>query len=274
MAAGVPDQNLREVATEGRVRTEGWRVRKDGTEFWADVTITSLRDEGADIGYANITHDSTRRRREQELLEQTEQLEGFIAAISHDLQNPLSVASGNVRLVRETGDLSRLDTVSQALERAGQILDHLRRLAREGMRITDPEPVDLRGVAESAWKVVETDDARLDIEGSCVLIADRHRLQQLLENLFGNAVTHGGSDVVVRVGPLEGEGFYVEDEGPGIPEEARSRVFDMGYSTDSDGTGFRLAICKQIADAHGWVIRVVERAEGGARFEVLEVEIP
>jgi PAS domain S-box-containing protein len=240
VAAGVPDRNLREAATEGRVRKEGWRVRKDRTEFWADVTITSLRGEDTDVGYAKITHDSTSRKREQELLEQTEQLEGFIAAISHDLQNPLAVAIGNVRLARETGDLSRLDTVEQALERTNHLLDHLRTLAREGMRIADPEPVELREVAETAWKFVETDDARLVIEESRVLIADHERLQQLLENLFENAVSHAGSDVTVRIGPLEGDGFYVEDDGTGIPEDERSRVFDMGYWTDG-GTRFEIS---------------------------------
>ncbi|WP_380679032.1 response regulator [Salinigranum sp. GCM10025319] len=273
VAAGVPDRNLREASTKGRIRDEGWRVRKDGSEFWADVTITALQETGAHTGYAKITHDSTSRKREQELLEQTEQLEGIIAAISHDLQNPLAVASGNVRLALDAGDLSRLDAAESALERASQLLDHLSTLAQEGMRITQPEPIELSEAAAAAWTFAGTDEAELRVEEDCVLVADTQRLRQLLENLFGNAVTHGGPDVTVRVGPLDGGGFYVEDDGPGIPENERTGVFEMGHSTNPDGTGFGLAICKQIADSHGWFIEVVEGTDGGARFEISDVEV-
>jgi signal transduction histidine kinase len=106
------------------------------------------------------------------------------------------------------------------------------------------------------------------------LVADRSRLQQLFENLFSNSVAHAGVDVTVRVGLLDGrDGFYVEDDGPGIPETERSTVFEMGYTTDTDGTGFGLAICNQIADAHGWNFGVTEGRWGGARFEVSSVDV-
>ncbi len=75
-----------------------------------------------------------------------------------------------------------------------------------------------------------------------------------------NAVEHGGEDVTVTVGELD-DGFYVEDDGPGIPENARDNVFDVGYSTTEDGTGFGLSIVKQVADAHGWTIRVTDGSE-------------
>jgi signal transduction histidine kinase len=100
------------------------------------------------------------------------------------------------------------------------------------------------------------------------------RLQQLLENLFRNAVEHGGEDVTIRVGALDdAAGFYVADDGVGIPGEDRDEVFESGYSSATNGTGFGLAIVEEIADAHSWTIRVTESSEGGARFEMTDVEL-
>lgn len=103
------------------------------------------------------------------------------------------------------------------------------------------------------------------------ILADRSRLRQLLENLFRNAVEHGGDDVTVTVGELD-HGFYVEDDGPGIPEEDREEVFETGYSTSDEGTGLGLCIVKEIIEAHDWEIRVIEGTDGGVRFEITGVE--
>jgi len=270
--AGVPGRDLREAAAKGRIRGEDWRVRADGSEFRANVALAALRDGVDPVGYASVVRDLDRRRREQELLERTENLENLVATISHDLRTPLAVAEGNVEAAVETGDLSRLEATTRALERATELLDHPAGLAGEGGRITDPEPVDLREVATDAWPGVGTDEdeATLDVEGSAAFLADRRRLRELFENLFGNAVQHAGPDVTVRVGPLDGERgrFFVEDDGPGVPEGDRTEVFETGYSTDPDGTGFGLAICERIAGAHGWAIEATDGADGGARFEV------
>jgi signal transduction histidine kinase len=83
-----------------------------------------------------------------------------------------------------------------------------------------------------------------------------------------DSIEHGGPDVTVRVGALDRGGFYVEDDGAGIPEDEREDVFGSGYSTEEEGTGFGLAIVKEIVDAHGWTIRVTAGREGGARFEI------
>ncbi|MGQ4555618.1 ATP-binding protein [Halobellus sp. GM3] len=104
------------------------------------------------------------------------------------------------------------------------------------------------------------------------MLADSDRLQNLFENLFRNAVEHAGESATVRVGLLDGRGFYVEDDGAGIPTEERDRVFDLGHSTADRGTGYGLAIVKWIADAHGWEVSVTDGTEGGARFEFTDVE--
>ena len=99
--------------------------------------------------------------------------------------------------------------------------------------------------------------------------ADVNRLEQLFENLFRNAIEHGRPDTTVRVGALSDDrGFFVSDDGSGIPESSRKHVFEMGYSTTPNGTGFGLSIVSDIVAAHNWDIDIRESAAGGARFEV------
>jgi signal transduction histidine kinase len=97
--------------------------------------------------------------------------------------------------------------------------------------------------------------------------AERTGLDQVLENLFRNSVDHAGPDVTVRVGMLDGTGFFVEDDGPGIPPEKRADVLAAGYTTAEGGTGYGLAIVAEIAEAHGWELAVTGSGTGGARFE-------
>lgn len=273
VAAGIPDRSLREAADEGTVADEGWRVRKDGSTFWVGMRLMSFHEDDELVGYAEVTRDRTPRHRDQVLLEQNERLQSIIAAISHDLRSPLAVIGGNVKMARETGDLSVLDGTEKGLDRATELLDYLETLATTDTQLKETEPVELRDTAEAAWAVLETAGVELSVEGSQQFVADRQRLQQLLENLLRNAVEHAGPDVTT-IGPLtKGSGFYVEDTGPGIPEAERTKIFEMGYSGDADGTGFGLAICQQIAEAHGWSIEVMEGNGGGARFEVSGVEV-
>lgn len=110
------------------------------------------------------------------------------------------------------------------------------------------------------------------VDTKSVIRADESRLRQVFENLIRNSIEHGGGDVTVRVGELA-DGFYVEDDGPGIPSGERERIFEAGHSTGEDSTGFGLSIVKEIVEAHGWQISATEGAAGGARFEITGVEI-
>jgi signal transduction histidine kinase len=101
--------------------------------------------------------------------------------------------------------------------------------------------------------------------------ADRSRLKQVFENLFRNAAEHGRADVTVTIGGLD-DGFYIEDDGPGIPSDERDAVFEAGYSQSADGTGFGLSIVEQVVDAHDWQVRITDGTNGGARFEITNVE--
>ncbi|ESS05287.1 MAG: histidine kinase domain protein, HSP90-like ATPase [uncultured archaeon A07HB70] len=216
----------------------------------------------------NITDQIERR---QELERQNERLEEFASIVSHDLRSPLSVAGGHLELAQETCESDHLVRAADALDRSQALIDDLMKLAREGEAVGELEPVDLADVAERSWQTVETGSATLETHATRTLRADRSRLQELVENLYRNAVEHGGDDVTVSVGAMDG-GFYVSDTGPGIPESDREEVFEAGYSTNEDGTGFGLRIVEQITDAHGWQITVTESEQGGARFEVAGVK--
>lgn len=132
--------------------------------------------------------------------------------------------------------------------------------------------MSISALADHCWEMVPEERATLTVETDRTVSADRSRLRQLLGNLFANTAEHGGRDVTVRVGSLT-DGFYVADDGVGIPEEEREDIFEPGYSTTADGTGFGLRIVKKIADAHGWDIKVTGSDNGGARFEITEVDI-
>jgi len=230
-------------------------------------------DDGTVLGVVGVTRDITERKRyENQLERQNERLERFASVVSHDLRNPLEVALGRLEFAREDGDDEHFDAIERSLHRIDDLIEDVLTLAREGEAVSDPGPVDLAAVARAAWTVVETGDATLTVETDATLLADDSRLQQLLENVVGNAVAHGGDDVTVTVGDLgERQGFFVADDGPGVPEADRETVFDPGYSTDDDGTGLGLSIVRTIAEAHGWESEVADSESGGARFEFGDV---
>jgi PAS domain S-box-containing protein len=210
-------------------------------------------------------------RRQAELERQNERLDQFASVVSHDLRNPLNVASGRLALAREDCESEHLDDIVQAHDRMEALIDDLLTLAREGERVEAPGTVDLPEVVRQCWAHVDTREASLHVDVAGSIEADRSQLEQLLENLVRNAVEHGGPAVTVTVGSLE-DGFFVADDGPGIPEGDRDALFEPGHSTAEGGTGFGLSIVDQVVEAHGWEIAAGESAAGGARFEITGVE--
>ncbi|MEF8812968.1 MAG: ATP-binding protein [Halovenus sp.] len=232
-------------------------------------------------------HDVTGRRERQSRLDtrteqlaaleaQNERLDRFASVISHDLRNPLDVAKGRTTAVEEMLDDPELEAhlagAQDAHDRMQRIISDVLTLARKGENVGETAYVPLETAATDAWSHVDTADATLTVDTQLVVEADADRLTQILENLFRNAVTHGGDDVAVRVAHLPGDdGFTISDDGPGIPPEERERILEAGYSSDGSGTGLGLAIVSSIADAHGWSVRVTEASAGGARFEFSDV---
>ena len=211
------------------------------------------------------------RDRERNLERQNERLEQFSDVVSHDLRNPLNVASGRLELARGECDSEHLADVESAHERMEALISDLLTLAQQDQSPVELSSVRLGDLVEDCWGNVQTDDATLRPETDATIRADGSRLSRLFENLIRNGVEHVGSDVTVTVGDLDG-GFYLEDDGPGIPPGDRGDVFKTGHTTSEQGTGFGLSIVKQIVESHGWEIRIAEGANGGARFEVTGVE--
>ena len=252
----------------------------------SENNLAVLPSDGDFSGTAGVIRDIHERKAREERLSE------FASVVSHDLRNPLNVVQGRLSLALETGEVSHLDAAAGAADRMEQLIEDLLTLARQGDAVGNVERMDIATAAEGAWSNVGTVGATLAQDGTTTVDADPDRLGELLENLFRNAVEHGSdhlsgsydtpsrrppddstaSDLTVTVGTIAGDndtatGFYVADDGPGIPPEDREKVFERGYTTATDGTGFGLAIVEDIATAHGWSVRTTESADGGARFE-------
>ncbi|WP_440772743.1 ATP-binding protein [Natronorubrum sp. DTA28] len=279
------------------------------TRRWFTMQARSYHHD--DERYVLVMHaDITERRLlEQQARDQADRMEAFATLLSHDLRNPLAVAiaaTESLDLESERESLERIgtgeigdSTLRTSLERMETIIDDALVLVKTD-RVEHPELVRLDDAVESAWSNVRTNDATVSVLGSIAVRADPSLLAHAFENLFRNATEHGGKSPSIEVGPLErasnGEsatepasspyrgsgseraeerkiidGFYVEDDGPGIPSEYREQIFESGYTTDNDGTGFGLAIVARVVDAHGWSIAVSDADHGGTRFEIRDV---
>jgi nitrogen-specific signal transduction histidine kinase len=215
------------------------------------------------------------RENEARLQRQNERLEEFTSVVSHDLRSPLNTANGYLELVADEYDDERVGRIQDALGRMETLVGDLLTLARQGKTVDETTETVLAETAWRGWESIPASDGSLTVDGELGQAAvDASRLRQAFENLFRNAVEHAGDDVAIRVGRLEDAcGFYVEDDGPGIPADERERVFEHGYSSSEGGTGLGLAIVKRIFEAHGWSVRATEGQHGGARFEVTGVEL-
>jgi PAS domain S-box-containing protein len=263
----VVDEPEEVVSAEMRVETkdDSWRwIEVRGVNELADPVIEGLIVTSWDI--------TERKEYERQLQRENERLDEFAEVISHDLRNPLNVAQGRATLLQQEVESEHIDALVEALDRMEAIIEDTLTLARQGKLVGDKETTECSALIEKCWQMVETGEATLEIADEFTIMGDPDRLQALCENLFRNAVEHGGEDVTVRVGKIDEEGLYVEDDGPGIPEEGRSQIFEAGYSTSEQGTGLGLTIVKQVVEAHDWEISVTESESGGARFEITDVE--
>ncbi|WP_193767651.1 PAS domain S-box protein [Halorientalis pallida] len=256
---------------------------RDFTEMDVDL----FRVLGAAVEAAMV-----RAERERELRRQNERLDRFASVVAHDLRNPLSVAKGFREVTEETGDTSHLERVASAHDRIEHLIDDLLTLAKGESTVEEPERIAVDAVATEAWGYVDTDQASLTVTDQVPTIhGDPGRVTQLFENLFRNSVEHGSTsnrksgssgdsvehgstsldsqtDLTITVGELpDGDGFYVEDDGTGIPPEQQGEVFEHGVSYGEGGTGFGLSIVSDIASAHRWEVSLTEGSDGGARFE-------
>jgi len=214
----------------------------------------------------------------RELERRNEQLEEFASIVSHDLRNPLMVTQARLEFLREEAPDEHVDVMSRNLDRMETMIDDLLTMARAGGTVDSTEPVTLADVATEAWNHVKTDGTELvvDIPDEVAVEADRNHLLHVFENLFRNSIDHNDTPLTIRVGMLPSpdlEGFFISDDGNGIPDADRNAIFEHGYTTHQDGTGLGLSIVKDMVDAHKWSICARESADSGARFDVTGVEV-
>jgi PAS domain S-box-containing protein len=271
-----------ETLRDGSTDTEVVEIRfrhADGSVRWLRVTLRDRLDSDVVGGIVVSAQDVTERVEREELLRsRNEQLVEFAQVVSHDLRNPLNVAQARTRLLAEEIDSEHLAPTRRALDRMENIVEDTLTLAKQGKRVAETETVVVADLVADCWESVTTGDATLDLASEFTVRADPDRLRHVFENVFRNAIEHGEGSPTVSIGRLDPfytstreverpDGFYVEDDGPGIPESERTAVFDPGHTSDPEGTGFGLAIVKRIAEAHGWTVEVLDGTSGGARFE-------
>lgn len=202
----------------------------------------------------------------RELDRERDRLESLRSLVSHDLGNPLNLAAGRLDLVSMECDSEHIEHVERGLEQIQGLADEGSKFVTVGRTVTEREQLSLAAIAEDCWEYASRDRGTLTVEDVTVT-AEPERLRRILNELFLNVFIYTDGEVHVDVGPLsDGGGFYVADDGPGIPVDERDYVFDRGYSTDSERDGNGLAVVEEIAQAHGWEVRLAE--SDGTRVEV------
>ena len=247
----------------------------DGDWVWLESRTRSL-PAGARVGrlLINSRDVSARKARERRLTDRNERLDRFASIVSHDLRNPLSVIRASMEMAQLKDDTEPLDRGERAADRIDQLVTELLTLARQGSGIDEPTEFDLAELARDGWETARSEDAVLRIGENARVRGDRGRLRQAFENLFRNSVEHGSTgsqpppddsekpepemseaSLTVLVTATEG-GFVVADDGPGIDPEHRDEIFEPGYTTREDGTGYGLDIVREVVESHGWTVEL------------------
>jgi PAS domain S-box-containing protein len=276
-----PEFELDEALRHGKYEEEGWRVRQDGSRFWANVTITAVRDpEGELVGFAKVTRDTTERREMTQRLEEgnrrleeanrrladlAEQQAEFFAVTAHELRAPIGVLSGaTTTLARHLDDLTVEDRleITNAVTRSStqlrRLLDDLLTAARAQAKRLALQPVDvdlvehLESIVGALRQAPDAGLLELVTEPGLRVHVDPVRLTQMIDNLVMNALRHGRAPVTVTAARRpEHVEIAVTDTGDGVSEELQGRLFERFATGSSRGTGLGLFLVRELARAHG-----------------------
>lgn len=239
---------------------------------WVVTTGELVSGDGeADLVCGAIRDITEYKHRTAELETYTTRLEQFASRFSHEFRNSMSVLSNRIELARATGEDKHFDNLERAMNRMDRLVDDVVTIATEDDIELTYEPIELSAIATACWDVLRTPNMTLTVETDRCILADEDRLRQLLANLFRNAIEHTEPGTTVTVGHLE-DGFYVADDGRGIPLADRDLVFDVGTTDIDHGAGLGLPVVATIAAAHDWELALTDGPNGGARFEFRNVE--
>ena len=298
VARGKPAYELEIASSQGRFEEEGWRVRKDGSRFWANVVTTALRDpEGRLRGFAKVTRDNTQRKRAQELLLQAKEeaergskfKDQFLSTMSHELRTPLNAVLGFSDLLaderygplneRQQRYVNHIHTGGKhLLKLISDILD-LSKIEAGRMEITREEVTVASAFAEvisALYPLAEKKSQALlqEVAPNLHVDADPMRFKQVLTNLVGNAIkfTPEGGRIELAARQVDNQvRVEVRDNGPGIPPEQQQRIFEAfvrltesGQATE--GTGLGLAITARLVELHGSTLSIESLPGEGACF--------
>ncbi len=303
VAAGKPELHLKIAKAEGRVEVEGWRVRKDGTRFWAHVNMSALRGENGELrGFGKVTQDFTDRRRWEEALRQratelaqlTDQLkkknaelDQFAYITSHDLKAPLrGIANLSQWIEEDIGDRftdearQQMELLRGRVRRMEALIDGILQISRVGRVRANPEQVDVSKLLRDVVDLLAAPEGFvIEIaENMPRLVAEKLRLEQVFMNLIGNAIKH----YVARAGSERGRvwvtaadkgemvEFAVRDNGPGIAPEYHEKIFVIFQTLAArdrvEGTGLGLSLVKKIVEDQGGRVWVESKEGEGATF--------
>jgi PAS domain S-box-containing protein len=298
VARAVPDKELQQAAQEGRSEHETWKVRRDGTRFWANEITTSMRDvDGRLTGFTRISRDLTLQKeieREREVALEAERnrreaAEAFLSVLSHELRTPVTSIYGTASLIArepDRADLVELVTdVQEEADRLVRMIDDLLVLSRadRGLVQLAPEPILLqRAIPEILADVERRGPAArftLDMPQSLpAVLADPTALRQVLYNLMTNAAKYAGTDGPVTISARETQGSVevcVLDEGPGLGPDPE-QVFRLFYRAPhtaklASGTGIGLYVARELMNGMGGTIDAETREGRGA---MLRISVP
>ncbi|MGZ5958584.1 MAG: PAS domain-containing sensor histidine kinase [Myxococcaceae bacterium] len=296
LARGLPAALLAKAVHDGRVENEGWRVRKDGSRFWADVVITALVDDsGRLVGFAKVTRDLTERllaQREQVRLAHAEEAvrlrDEFLSIAAHELRTPLSAVQLQLQSLLERPEgldpraRLKVERACRSGDRLVRLVDTLldvSRIATGSLTLT-PSTFDLTDAVrevvdrfgEHAVQARSTVSVRS--EGPTSGSWDRLRIEQVVTNLLTNSLKYAAGtpvELVVR-GDEKDAVLTVSDRGPGIPASEQDRIFGRFERAapirNFGGLGLGLYVARQIVEAHGGEISMAPRQSVGAEFVV------
>jgi PAS domain S-box-containing protein len=302
-AIGWPEQELRNALRDGRFEDEGWRIRKDGSRFWASVVITALHDAtGRHRGFAKVTRDLTERRRVTALEDEGRRVTNFLAMLGHELRNPLAPISNALELLKREKTESAVivhsrDIIGRQLKQMTRLVDDLLDVGRitSGKIHLESKPVRLRDAiaqaAEAVRPLIESKSQTLHLnyqQADPWISGDRARIIQIVSNLIHNAAkfTHNGGNVHVSLSQVgEDADISVRDDGPGIPPKDLQRIFDLfvqgeqNMARSQGGLGLGLSLVQQLTALHGGRVsafstgRPAEGSEFVVQFQTTQAPI-